>query len=31
MKSVNTSAAMILKGLASKGLTLNQRLELIKK
>lgn len=31
MKSVNNSAAMILKGMASKGLSLNQRLELIKK
>jgi hypothetical protein len=31
MKSVNNSAAMILKGMSSTGLSLNQRLELLKK
>lgn len=31
MKSVNNSAAMILKGMGTKGLSLNQRLEQLKK
>lgn len=31
MQTLNKSAAMILKGMASKGLSLNQRLELLKK